>query len=68
MAADADAWNARPSQRYRALREGSSSLVEPFRSEMKGLVKELGRVRMHEAKGAEASGTKRRPCLSQICP
>ena len=38
-AVDTEAWNARPTQRHKALREGSSSLVESRRWLMKALCK-----------------------------
>jgi hypothetical protein len=53
-AVDTEAWNARPTQRHKALREGSSSLVESRRCLMKALCNFFGRIRVHATKRVES--------------
>ena len=44
-AVDTEAWNARPTQRHKALREGSSSLVESRRCLMKAWCKIFAKIK-----------------------
>ena len=65
-AVDTEAWNARPTQRHRALREGSSSLVESRRCLMKALCKSFDESGCMRPSVSKASAMKRSLCLSQI--